>query len=68
MRWSEQADDLVTMFTDVAWKPRLRLAFEGRRAAIWPWPIPSPFVRRMARQSLFDPWIRPTGRGFGDDV
>jgi hypothetical protein len=68
MRRSEQADDLVTMFADAARQQRLRLAFDGRRAAIWPWPIPSPFVRRMARQSLFDPWIRPTGRGFGDDV
>jgi hypothetical protein len=34
MRWSEQADDLVMMFTDAARQQRLRLAFDGRRAAI----------------------------------
>jgi hypothetical protein len=34
MRWSERADDLVTIFADAARQQRLRLAFEGRRAAI----------------------------------
>jgi hypothetical protein len=60
MQGGEQADDLVTMFTDAARQLRLRLAFEGRRATIWPWPIPSPFVRRMARQSLFEAGGRPS--------
>ena len=54
MGQAQQADDLVMVFADAAWKPRLRLAFEGRRAAIWRGPIPSPFVRRMVRQSPFE--------------
>jgi hypothetical protein len=34
MGQAQQADDLVMMFADAAWRLRLRLAFEGRRAAI----------------------------------
>ena len=41
------------------------LAFEARRAAIWLWPIPSPFVRRMVRQCLH---LRHAGREQADDL
>jgi hypothetical protein len=68
MGQAQQADDLVMMFADAAWKPRLGLAFEGRRAAIWLWLIPSPFVRRMVRQSPFEACGARAGRRFGDDI
>ena len=65
MGQARQADDLVMMFADAAWRPRLGLAFEARRAAIWLWPIPSPFVRRMVRQCLH---LRHAGREQADDL
>src|ERR1700719_2207805 len=68
MGQAQQADDLVMMFADAAWRRRLRLAFERRRAAIWPGPIPSPFVRRMVRQSPFEAYGARAGRRFGDDI
>src|ERR1700733_10993911 len=68
MEQAQQAGDLVMMFADAAWSRRLRLAFEGRRAAIWPWPIPSPFVRRMVRQSPFEACGARAVRRLGDDV